>query len=394
MSTRYFKDPNGLKMVIEDPLGNTQYCPTSGFIECDANWQPLKPAVREWVRGDEHWRWDGEKMTYTEGTYNPRVTREVPKELEKARSCFEVHPGTRTPIDQPLPPSEPAAKAEPVVREWVSDMLWDKNRWRQEGDGPLMYLNDAGVWLKSDWNSVAEGMAIRAYEVHPGTRTPINQPLPSSEPPAKAVREFSHHTDFRFTGDRCEASVNNGPWRPVNDTIEDMAAIGAEEVNREPAKPEPTHQPKDQQDMSICEYLLDSNGRPVKFPPPPASSEPSVAYLGGKLNAVAEAVSGLSSRVENIEAELHATSDRMREHEKNVAEQWRVRSVECDAMANTMGRMARRIEALETKTSEPIHIQVASLIAVNQKLEAELRIVRNERDDLLSRVQLLTRKGD
>lgn len=244
MSTRYFKHENGHKMVFHDSLGTMHYCPASGFVECDANWQPLKP----------------------------------------------------------------------VVREWVSDArFWKENRWRQEGDGPLMYLNDIEEWVVSDWKSVDQGLTAHAYEVHPGTRTPIDQPLPSSDPAAKAQARES--------------------------------------------------------------------------------------YLDGKLNAVAEAVSGLVSRVENVEAELHAMLDRMREHEKHVADQWLFRSIECDRFSARLGKVAERLDSIEANARrtdavvnelsgkmvakpEPIHIQVASLIAVNQKLEADLRIVRKERDEL------------
>ena len=74
----------------------------------------------------------------------------------------------------------------PVVREWVSDeWLWKENRWRKEGDGPLMYFNDLGVWVVSGWKNVGESLTAHAYEVHPGTRIPINQPLPS--PPCDVV---------------------------------------------------------------------------------------------------------------------------------------------------------------------------------------------------------------
>lgn len=257
MSTRYFKHENGQGMVFHDSLGTMHYCPASGFVECDADWQPLKP----------------------------------------------------------------------VVREWVSDVpAWAGNRWRQEGDGPLMYLCDDGQWGDIDLD--AKKHVLGLFEVHPGTRTPIDQPLPSSDQFAK--------------------------------------------------------------------------------------DEPSVAYLDGKLNAVAEAVSGIASRVENIEAELHAMSDRMREHEKHAAEQWQVLCVECDRFSAQFAKVAQRLDAIEsnarrtdavvnelsgkmvgidygsepsrTVQSQPIHIQVASLIAVNQKLEADLRIASKERDELRARV--------
>lgn len=87
---------------------------------------------------------------------------------------------------QPLAANKPLDPPLVKVREWVSDeWMWKENRWRQEGDGPLMYFNDAGVWMVSDWKKVEQSMTAHVYEVHPGTRIPIDQPLPS--PPCDVV---------------------------------------------------------------------------------------------------------------------------------------------------------------------------------------------------------------
>lgn len=169
---------------------------TCDLHECDANWQPLEktetPKVREWVRGNERWRWDGNGMTYTNESGSSWKTKETPETLLiglnwSSTGCWsEVHPGTSTPICDSLRGSKATENAPLVpplvkVREWVSDVpAWRSNRWRQDGDGPMMYLSDYGQWFDLDWDADTMGVRTpRPYEVHPGTRIPIGQPLPS-----------------------------------------------------------------------------------------------------------------------------------------------------------------------------------------------------------------------